>query len=117
MTPPPDHPFPGELPVPQQDTQKLENDLRVISGGFVCFGMTALWNEHRASAILALLLSFVFIKTPSAPKTKYAYIPQTLECLEALKVAGNTWDNAVNDALAIIEKEERRFVPSFPLLS
>lgn len=107
-TPPPDRPIPGELQVAQEDSQKVEKDLRAISGGFVCFGLAALWKEHRATALLALLLSLVFAKTPSTSQTKYTYIPQTLECLETLKAAGNTWDNAVNEALAIIEKEERR---------
>ena len=110
LTPPPDQPLPGELEAPHQDSQKIENELRTISGGLVCFGLAALWKEHRASAILALLLSLVFAKTPSTPKTKYAYIPQTLECLEGLKTAVNAWDNSVNDAIAIIEKEERKYV-------
>ena len=104
----PTRPLPGELQIPQQDVQRIEGDLRTISGGFVCFGLAALWKEHRATAILALLLSILFAKAPTVPRAKYAYIPQTLECLESLKAAGNAWDNAVNEAIAIIEKDERK---------
>lgn len=102
--------LPGELQEPQQDAQRMESELRTISSGFICFGLASLWKDHRATAILAFLLSLVFAKAPTAPraKSKYGYIPQTLECLESLKAAGNAWDNAVNEVIAVIEKDERK---------
>lgn len=37
---------------------------------------------------------------------------QTLDAVNELISAGNVWDSAVNEAMAIVEKEERRYVPA-----
>lgn len=107
--PSPHHSFPGELSTPQQDaTIKSEQELKTFSSAFVFMGMAALFNQYRFAAAIALLTSISFAKAPGATALKHSSIPQMFESLEALKIAGVAWDTAVNDAITIIEREERR---------
>ena len=103
-----DHRLPGELQLPQQDTGKIDKELKSVSGALAVFGAAALLKSHRTTAIIALLASYVFAKAPAVPQGKYSYIPLMFEGLERLKDASNEWDIAVNDAITTIEGEERR---------
>ena len=39
----------------------------------------------------------------------YLHEPQTLDALNELISAGNVWDSVINEAMSLIEKEERRY--------
>lgn len=45
-------------------------------------------------------------------RTASDIILKTLDAAKELISAGNVWDSAVNEAMSIIEKEERRYAPS-----
>ncbi|KAH8110789.1 hypothetical protein DFH11DRAFT_1800759 [Phellopilus nigrolimitatus] len=103
----PDRTLPGELKTPQPNAvEKSDQDLKSLSSAFIFIGLAALMNQHRIAALLALVTSFSFVKT-SAASAKQNYVNQVFESLEGLKAAGTSWDAAVNDAITIVEREER----------
>ncbi|KAI5123212.1 hypothetical protein M0805_003978 [Coniferiporia weirii] len=104
----PDPRLPGELTNPQLDAvEKIDQERKSLSSAFVFVGLAALMNQHRVAALLALITSFSFAKASGAASVKRNYIPQVFESLENLKIAGSAWDAAVNDAIMIVEGEER----------
>ncbi|EJD08543.1 uncharacterized protein FOMMEDRAFT_144379 [Fomitiporia mediterranea MF3/22] len=103
-----DQRLPGDLKTPQQDTvEKTDQDLKPLSSAFVLLGLVALLKHHRLTAFLALLTSVSFAKAPGIGSSKSSYIPQMFEALDSLKTAGAAWDLAVNDAITMVEAEER----------
>ena len=115
--PTPDRGLPGELKGSQQEPDsKADGDLKPLSGALVILGVAAFMSHHRMMALLVLLASLSFAKAPGIGSARKSYIPHMFEALDSLKAAGSAWDAAVNDAVNIIESEDRRFVRFFFLL-
>lgn len=100
---------PGELNASRQDVaEKVDGDLKPLSTVLVLVGVIALLSQHRFTALWALVASVSFAKAPGVGSVKQTYIPQMFEVLDGLKKAGSAWDFAVNEAITIIENEERK---------
>ncbi|OCB86313.1 hypothetical protein A7U60_g6625 [Sanghuangporus baumii] len=116
----PSQTWPGELKTSQQDSSsKTDGDLKPLSSVLVIIGVASLFSHHRVAALLALLMSMSFAKAPGIGSARKSHIPQMFEALDSLKTAGSAWDGAVNDAITIIEHEDRStyYTPSSTLPS
>ncbi|THH06237.1 hypothetical protein EW145_g4221 [Phellinidium pouzarii] len=105
--PSPECHLPGEMAIQPDAVEKSDQEFKSFTSAFILVGLAALMNQFTIAALIALTASFSLAKSRGATSAKQSYIPQVFESLENLKFSGSAWDAAVNDAITIIEGEER----------
>ncbi|KZT68657.1 hypothetical protein DAEQUDRAFT_670985 [Daedalea quercina L-15889] len=74
----------------------------------ICIAAIVLAAEYYFLAIFLMLASTYSWHAVKASSERAATTASTLDAVNQLIRAGNVWDSAVNEAISIIEKEERR---------
>ncbi|KAH9832502.1 uncharacterized protein C8Q71DRAFT_776718 [Rhodofomes roseus] len=82
----------------------------------VCFAAVALAAEYYFVAIFLMLASTYSWHSVKANSEEVKTTAATLDAVNQLIRAGNVWDSSVNEAISIVEKEERSifYGPSSP---
>ncbi|PSS03321.1 hypothetical protein PHLCEN_2v3995 [Hermanssonia centrifuga] len=108
------HPSPHGSPISASDPGAIPQAVAIVSIAVLAL---AIGYEFLAMLLLAVALYVARAVSPTSDQNDVATL--TLDAVSELIGAGNVWDSAVNEAMMIVEKEERTpsayYGPTSPL--
>jgi len=104
----PDAAIPGRLVAQQEDDdERAEGERRLFASTLAFLGLAALLSQYRLASFMAFVGSLVLLQTPEPPTHSKKQALSMQQTLDSLKDAGTCWDAAVNECMAIVERDEK----------